>query len=611
MAERALSPDDATTARAPSPDSTATLSASLHAGTSANTSAARNSRPFSRSAAKRESVQLLGSIRDLQLRFSHTVLEHRAGAGLGAKPLPGLSEGDEDEDEHGERGSENRPPAGLGGASTSTSTPAPAPPVRRPYKDVELPRIGPDDARREARELVGRLGALWAADDGVDGPAALAAFVTTAQGVRRAKHLALAARPAARRVSAPLAAPRAPRSLSTPSRPSAPVPRAVSYAAPERRASASPAPVADDGGALRRAALDVLGQLRVLEERLRVHAPAPAIVLDDTCASPVDSTRASTDTDTDTTAPTSYRPSSALSGYSDADYDDDDYSVNALARADSEQVHQPWEERIVEESRGYRVCEGEDWRDAARGVRDALGRWSDVVVNLFEGAERTEAAWAVGDWRGRELERVHAFLSAYLPPDLAALLPTPTEADFRNSLLARLSDGYLAVLVHNAALHTSPRPWGFIAPDDMHDTLSAAAALGGTTGDGAREWTFRRTGNLTCWAAALKIRYSLPIALPPTAPAKPVLLGARPQPQPSAAPRDRARKEAGTVEFDPGVVARREAGWERALAEILDMWVRAAAREHGADDRRAPLAPARPREDGENTDEAAGRPGWV
>jgi hypothetical protein len=67
-------------------------------------------RHISRSAAKRESVQLLGSIKDLQLHFSRVGLEHKPGVGAGVKgPGLGLGTVGEEEDE------ENRPPSSASG----------------------------------------------------------------------------------------------------------------------------------------------------------------------------------------------------------------------------------------------------------------------------------------------------------------------------------------------------------------------------------------------------------------------------------------------------------------------------------------------------------------
>jgi hypothetical protein len=66
----------------------------------------------------------------------------------------------------------------------------------------------------------------------------------------------------------------------------------------------------------------------------------------------------------------------------------------------------------------------------------------------------------------------------------------------------------MIILALNTALHSSPRSWGFVPDEDIHDTLNAAPHIGSgsTTPDGIDErssegWTFRRIGNLTAWAA--------------------------------------------------------------------------------------------------------------
>ena len=74
---------------------------------------------------------------------------------------------------------------------------------------------------------------------------------------------------------------------------------------------------------------------------------------------------------------------------------------------------------------------------------------------------------------------------AHLSTEHAALLSS-------DKLLDRLADGYLLVQAYNSSLVASPRPWGFIPPEEVHDTLETPDS---------REWTFRRVGNLTCWAA--------------------------------------------------------------------------------------------------------------
>lgn len=63
-------------------------------------------------------------------------------------------------------------------------------------------------------------------------------------------------------------------------------------------------------------------------------------------------------------------------------------------------------------------------------------------------------------------------------------------------------DGFILVVALNTALHRSPQSWGFVPTDDLHDTLTDddnGKAKGRVEGD----WTFRRVGNLTAWAACV------------------------------------------------------------------------------------------------------------
>ena len=63
------------------------------------------------------------------------------------------------------------------------------------------------------------------------------------------------------------------------------------------------------------------------------------------------------------------------------------------------------------------------------------------------------------------------------------------------------SDGYLLTQAYNCAVLSSPHPWGFIPVRDIHDTILPSAHEGEEVREKEREWTFRRVGNLTCWAA--------------------------------------------------------------------------------------------------------------
>ena len=78
----------------------------------------------------------------------------------------------------------------------------------------------------------------------------------------------------------------------------------------------------------------------------------------------------------------------------------------------------------------------------------------------------------------------------------------------RAMLMLMISDGFLLAHALNAVLLSSSKAWGFIAEDDIHDTISTEAGRSGSTTPDPNEetkkdrsWTFMRTGNLTSWAA--------------------------------------------------------------------------------------------------------------
>lgn len=67
-------------------------------------------------------------------------------------------------------------------------------------------------------------------------------------------------------------------------------------------------------------------------------------------------------------------------------------------------------------------------------------------------------------------------------------------------------DGFILTQAYNTAVSSSAKSWGFIPEEDIHDTARLPEISGASTPDveeGKRdkEWTFRRVGNLTCWAA--------------------------------------------------------------------------------------------------------------
>lgn len=450
-------------------------------------------RHISRSAAKRDSVATLPSIRDLQLHFSGGGVAHRDGSGAGIRASP------------------------LGAVLERAE--------HKPWKEVALTHIAPSEARKEASFLAREVSATWALQGS---PANVqTVFVDTAAAVRRMRALALSLATVGRQVSTP----RAPASFSVPSRPTGvgATPRSVS----------APVLGIDRTAPLRRAALEVLGQLRALEESLRNSVPL-LVVNGENPNSPV-------------------QEQTLTSGASCAGEwsDDDEYDINEVARmAEATRSRPPWEERIVSEARGYRTLNGDEWATESEAARSAVRRWVEVVGSLFrEVPIRPTDAWV--DSSG--MDRLHAFLTAYLTSEHVALLPPPGDA-----FLDRVNDGFLLAHAYNEYLLTSARPWGFVAHEDLHDTLGAE--------DG--EWTFRRSENLTCWAAAVRMRFNIPMLVLAT-PTNSTYVASKATGQAALG----RRRSLQVYEFDPLVVAKRAEGWERMLRTIIEAWMAEAARE--------------------------------
>jgi hypothetical protein len=381
-------------------------------------------RHIARSAAKRESVQLLGSIKDLQAHFARAgFVEHRPGAGAGLKGS-GLNTLGEDDEHDGE----NRPPPVRDERRRE----------RKTWKDVDLPRVDPIAARREARGIVGSMRATWGllstssssgSSSMVSSPTTMfypdhsgkdtrSALVNTARSIRTIRTLALAishvARPTDRRVSSssqllPRPTSKFRQSFSTPSRPSG-MPRAVSLGVPERKSSLGilqEGPQPDIQADLRKAAIEVLACLRALEEVLRydegyegIDNGRPSRLTD----SPIESTGTGSTTLGTDTAQTSLRPPSTGPEYDDYGDDEEEYNLNALALADAEneQHTRTWEERIVAEGRRYSEIDTLDSStERLSHLKDSLSRWIAVVERIFQVPK--EGSNDVEEWAKPEL----------------------------------------------------------------------------------------------------------------------------------------------------------------------------------------------------------------
>ena len=420
-------------------------------------------RHISRSAAKRESVQLLGSIRDLQLRFSQAgLVEHRSGAGVGIRS--GLGEIGEKEGEE-----ENVPPSSSSVTSEREQLEKARRRHARPWKEVGNVRMEVGQAKTEASALVVTIKALWelyaplspvnptsqasgtgresetltpslpsptSTNDEFDTRSTL---VSTAQATRRIRTLALAVSHP-RKVSTPVPPPtcnlrRVSGSAAASRFSGAGLPRAVSYTTDRRGSSGAGSAgekagegQSDDWEDLRKVALDVLAALRLLEEDLRIDEAvnSPARTVFD---------------EPESVNGAANGPAAGTGQSGEHDYDEE-YSFNALAQGDEGRGQQTWEERIMSENRTYRPL---DQSSRVKGAREAVRKWAEVVERIFGVSEASKSemgAWVKGEWDGRPVELVHAFLQAYLPSELLELLPAMDPRDpnrSRDALLSRLS----------------------------------------------------------------------------------------------------------------------------------------------------------------------------
>ncbi|KAI0643279.1 hypothetical protein C8Q79DRAFT_978077 [Trametes meyenii] len=200
-------------------------------------------------------------------------------------------------------------------------------------------------------------------------------------------------------------------------------------------------------------------------------------------------------------------------------------------------------------------------------------------------------AWAkrstfIGDDYGRLL----ALLTALLPTELLQLLPR--DSSDHVGILYALSSGQVLCNAYNRCVRRSRKPWGYVSKDAIHDivALELAQSADGGTETGKRGWTFRRTDNLRLWAAALKLRYLLPIVLPnskrpveggtATSGARTPVDGNTPLPSPSvSAVNFPSSITDDTIIFDAPMVARLEDGWERMLERLVLKWMDAVVSE--------------------------------
>ncbi|KAG8983659.1 hypothetical protein FRB94_005362 [Tulasnella sp. JGI-2019a] len=213
-------------------------------------------------------------------------------------------------------------------------------------------------------------------------------------------------------------------------------------------------------------------------------------------------------------------------------------SLRRIASAGMLGTHNEVVAEPEEMARGRRYSSGGgDFGDDGSGLGglDEEDEEEEEDLGQYEDEELPE--WARRDRFATDpLARIHALLSAHLPPHLLSHLPTYTSADMdRLALLERLSDGQLLCVGYNAVVRRSRKQWGFIGMTSIHDIAEleerrkAEEEANKETGkeekdgkgasNGAKTgWTFRRTENLRLWAAALKLRYLVALAPPSSQP---------------------------------------------------------------------------------------------
>ncbi|KZT04027.1 uncharacterized protein LAESUDRAFT_715776 [Laetiporus sulphureus 93-53] len=180
-------------------------------------------------------------------------------------------------------------------------------------------------------------------------------------------------------------------------------------------------------------------------------------------------------------------------------------------------------------------------------------------------------------FEGNPLGRLHALLIALLPAHLLPYLPqAPPD---RAAFLQALSSGQLLCMAYNVGVRKSRKQWGFVSKDAIHDiaTLEKQLADDAQHQDkGKRGWTFRRTDNLRLWAAALKLRYSLPI-YPPVQPRNSISPSDSTRSLKSSTSSSSLRPPPGCHEepfmFDAPLVARQDNGWENMLETAVLKWM--------------------------------------
>ncbi|KIP07844.1 hypothetical protein PHLGIDRAFT_70384 [Phlebiopsis gigantea 11061_1 CR5-6] len=609
-------------------------------------------KPFSRSAAKRESVMALGSIEHLQHYFTKTGIA--AETNPSNKPNNGMVPAI-----GGLIGKTGRPwPAGVPEFQLPPSPVVPQiiHPITSPY--VKTYEIDPENLRPSVIEDLGAVEQAWWLS-GVEQADLLS--VPDAQGGKGTTHVDVldvlrTTTHAVRSVRNYLLS--LPDDGPTPVKPQFQFRTSVlSAPPPPRRQASQPDSASDPLSRIRRSALEVLTVLRSVEEASRLPLSDDAYDAqsdhgDHTEAHSVSGSTVSRATspdflgdDVETPVSISYVHVGGRHGPVPVWEDEDDFDLNQATDPEQEK-RERWDERLVlgggwlykqdvtrqalatergvvaryldavddvlfggrkegkrgwererekaereRRSKGRRVSAGDaelvqtkrsNRRVVSAGMFDAM-RGMALTEEPEEGEMISEAESVddeeLPDWARRNLfvddnlGRLHALLQALVPGSLLHLLPrAPPD---RAVLLQALSSGQLLCSAYNIGVRKSRKPWGFVNKDAIHDiaALEAQSVAEGEQEQARKGWTFRRTDNLRLWAAALKLRYSLPVHTPASGKLAPKE-GTTPVGSPST-PIFRFPTAELPITFDAPLIARHEPGWEDMLEQLAMRWMQA------------------------------------
>ncbi|KAG0643768.1 hypothetical protein HOY80DRAFT_1007279 [Tuber brumale] len=133
--------------------------------------------------------------------------------------------------------------------------------------------------------------------------------------------------------------------------------------------------------------------------------------------------------------------------------------------------------------------------------RDAVVKWIDSVElslaaeeNAIADMRRKGREWLEGSWEGREMDRCHLFLTYFdsSPDPLPPFVPTEPATPLPTPFLLSLRSGLRLILIHNAVVRRSKRPFGQIP--NYHKEFSKP---------------YRSAENLRFWKKAAEIRWEL------------------------------------------------------------------------------------------------------